>query len=255
MPEPNSLPLLNPSTANSNNNATDDPLASLQSKPLLILKNFLSFGAIIVVSISVNTQPLYAAATSSAMTAVSIIIDYSMYRNKTTHSSPKILDVCLLSSWLFLLALFLSLKPENQDLIKIWGPSSINIILFLVGETSILVGRPWIYQLAVDRVAPALYNKSHVAFIESHAKGFEEICKFLVRYYDFVFLLVFGGCIVQALNTHVDHSSPNNHLIHDSKIITILFGYVWSAVILVAANMMIPRAIGYKKKQLTSDRR
>ena len=145
-------------------------------KVLLYSKHILNLGAMAVAAFYINTQPLIGAGTSSLMSILGTIADFVQYKLRRTRVFPKFLDSTLALLWVSLFLMFWRLPDDKQEFLRIYCGPLINASLVEAGIFSICLGKPWIYQYALDHVEPRLFDKSNLEYNEDSSQGFRYVC-------------------------------------------------------------------------------
>jgi hypothetical protein len=240
------------------NSSPSSPYAKLKLA-VSVLIPLLQLGGAIVQAAMSSTQPLVGSMLAAGLSGFSLLLDLWRYSQGNTVFFPKFLDLSLFSLWIFQMACMLVLEKDSamSRFLKIYGSCLVTAVLSVMSVVSVLVGRPWIYQLAVDKAEDeTLYKKIPGQPVEHDYKqaGFLHVCSVLTKFWALLFLTIFlGGFWNAHFNTTLD--DDNRTLLHDSDTLNYIFGVAWGLLLGIVVGQVGSRRLAKREREKLLEKR
>ena len=162
---------------------------------------------------------------ASLLSIMSLCVDYmhSTYRHKACN--PKLIDCALLFLWVTFVVCLIFQTSMSISIVYLYSGVIMQGFLFVISFISLLIGKPWIYQYAIE-VAPEeswkiLPEQTEPTLAQLR---FTFICHWLTKFWGCLFLFMSVGtwCNVQW-NTTFDGET----LKHNNVWLNVTFGICW----------------------------
>ena len=164
--------------------------------------SMLTFLAVITSSSLSPTLPLEGSIGAFVLNGTSLILDGIRKRRGKTKHFPKTIDCSLCILWAIFVALFSSVSPKKITAFRPYAAVIVNGTLAVVSLLSVLIGRPWIKEHAVDLVNDTT----------ARHEQFHRVCVGLTLYWTALFSILAGLCaIVAGIDTTTDSDGDLRH--------------------------------------------
>eukprot|EP00931_Biecheleriopsis_adriatica_P022806 TRINITY_DN1454_c0_g2_i1.p1 TRINITY_DN1454_c0_g2~~TRINITY_DN1454_c0_g2_i1.p1 ORF type:complete len:234 (-),score=43.06 TRINITY_DN1454_c0_g2_i1:43-714(-) len=171
-------------------------------------------------------KPLLGAVSALALSAMGLAIDGSMYRRGETRFWPKLMDSLLALLWATLLVLLL---VSRCDWLRVHAGLVILLGLCFISLASILLRRPWVFQVAVDHVGADMW--SPVGPTTPRQRAFKRACAAITGYWALLFAAMAAGVAANImLNTAI---AEDGSLIHSNRYMNLILGSLWTVAITI----------------------
>ena len=212
------------------------------------LKTIASAGSLLAIFF-INTQPLIGSGISLTLVFFSIGCDASQFSKGETPTFPKFLDSSLLCIWISLFAAFSLVPLPDQGNLRKFGPASIPLVLFTMGQLSVCcINGGFVFQLAVETVERRLWDVNSPKYDQKNHKSFLFVCRFITHYWSVVFITMFAGGFFNAY-TNTCVVAPEMNMSHADTTINWVFGIMWSPAVIFIALKFQRSLIDYLVKK------